>query len=71
VIIRSGIVLGKNGGLIKQIYLPFYLGLGGPIGTGKQYMPWIHIDDLVNMFLFALQVDKVKGILNGVAPQVK
>jgi len=71
VIIRSGIVLGKNGGLIKQIYLPFYLGLGGPIGTGKQYMPWIHIDDLVNMFLFALQVDKVNGILNGVAPQVK
>ncbi|KAH0946962.1 hypothetical protein HN011_001620 [Eciton burchellii] len=70
VIIRSGAVLGKHGGMIKQIYLPFYLGLGGPMGSGKQYMPWIHIDDLVNMFLFALQVEKVYGILNGVAPQV-
>lgn len=70
VTIRSGVVLGRNGGMIKQIYLPFFLGLGGPIGTGNQYMPWIHITDLVNMFTFALKNNKVHGILNGVAPQV-
>ncbi|XP_011349929.1 epimerase family protein SDR39U1 isoform X2 [Ooceraea biroi] len=70
VTIRSGVVLGKNGGMIKQIYLPFLLGLGGPIGTGNQYMPWIHITDLVNMFLFALKTGNVHGILNGVAPQL-
>lgn len=70
VTIRSGVVLGKTGGMIKQIYLPFFLGLGGPIGTGTQYMPWIHIDDLVNMFMFALKNRDVQGILNGVAPQV-
>ncbi|XP_043505294.1 epimerase family protein SDR39U1 [Polistes fuscatus] len=69
VTIRSGVVLGKDGGMIKQIYLPFLLGLGGPIGTGNQYMPWIHITDLVNMFLFAMKNDNVHGILNGVAPE--
>lgn len=68
--IRSGVVLGRSGGMIKQIYLPFFLGLGGPIGTGNQYMPWIHITDLVNMFTFALKNSNVHGILNGVAPQV-
>lgn len=69
-VIRSGVVLGKTGGMIKQIYLPFLFGLGGPLGTGDQYMPWIHITDLVNMFLFALKTNNVHGILNGVAPQV-
>ncbi|XP_053973477.1 adenylate cyclase type 2 isoform X2 [Hylaeus volcanicus] len=70
VTIRSGVVLGKNGGMIKQIYLPFFVGLGGPIGNGNQYMPWIHITDLVNMFLFSLRNKNVHGILNGVAPQI-
>nr|XP_050864647.1 epimerase family protein SDR39U1 [Vespula vulgaris] len=69
VTIRSGVVLGKDGGMIKQIYLPFLLGLGGPIGSGNQYMPWIHINDLANIFLFAIKNDNVYGILNGVAPQ--
>lgn len=70
VTIRSGVVLGRSGGIIKQIYLPFFLGLGGPIGTGNQYMPWIHITDLVNMFTFALKNNNVHGVLNGVAPQL-
>ncbi|XP_031835284.1 epimerase family protein SDR39U1 isoform X2 [Nomia melanderi] len=68
--IRSGVVLGKDGGMIKQIYLPFFMGLGGPIANGNQYMPWIHITDLVNMFLFSLREENVHGILNGVAPQI-
>lgn len=70
VTIRSGVVLGKNGGMIKQIYLPFFFGLGGPIGSGNQCMPWIHIKDLVDMFVFSLTNKNVRGVLNGVAPQV-
>ncbi|CAK9806920.1 Epimerase family protein SDR39U1 [Anthophora plagiata] len=70
VTIRSGVVLGKNGGMIKQIYLPFFFGLGGPIDNGNQYMPWIHVTDLVNLFLFSIENKNVEGILNGVAPQI-
>lgn len=69
VIIRSGVVLGRDGGMIKQLYLPFYLGLGGPIGSGEQFLPWIHIDDLTRLILFAIEEDQVRGVLNGVAPQ--
>ncbi|KAJ8943752.1 hypothetical protein NQ318_011963 [Aromia moschata] len=68
VTIRSGVVLGKEGGMIKQLYLPFYLGLGGPVGNGSQYMPWIHIDDLTNLIVFSIENANVEGILNGVAP---
>lgn len=68
VTIRSGVVLGKNGGMIKQLYLPFYVGLGGPVGAGTQYMPWIHIDDLTSLIVYAIEHNNVKGILNGVAP---
>ncbi|XP_014243259.1 epimerase family protein SDR39U1-like [Cimex lectularius] len=70
VTIRSGVVLGRHGGMIKQLLLPFFFCLGGPIGSGKQPMPWIHIKDLCNMFVFAIENDEVSGVLNGVAPQV-
>lgn len=70
VVIRSGVVLGKDGGMMKQLHLPFKICLGGPIGNGKQYMPWIHITDLVNMFVFAMKNDKASGVLNGVAPKL-
>lgn len=69
VTIRSGVVLGRNGGMVRQIYWPFYFGLGGPIGSGKQYLPWIHISDLCRFILFAIQDETVKGVYNGVAPQ--
>lgn len=68
--IRSGVVLGKTGGMIKQLYLPFCLGLGGPVGSGSQFLPWIHIQDLINLIIFAIENEKVQGILNGVAPQI-
>jgi NAD dependent epimerase/dehydratase family enzyme len=70
IVIRSGVVLGRTGGMIKQAFLPFFLGVGGPLGSGKQYMPWIHIKDLVNLFVYALKKENISGILNGVAPQV-
>lgn len=70
VIIRSGAVLGRWGGMIKNMFLPFFLGLGGRIGSGKQYLPWIHIDDLTRLIQFAIENESVTGVLNGVAPQV-
>lgn len=70
VIIRSGAVLGRDGGMIKNMFLPFFFGVGGPIGNGQQYLPWIHLDDLVRLIHFAIENPDVKGILNGVAPQV-
>ncbi|GBP41031.1 hypothetical protein EVAR_82991_1 [Eumeta japonica] len=70
VIIRSGVVLGRWGGMIKNMFLPFFFGFGGPIGSGKQFLPWIHVQDLVRLILFSIENDKVEGILNGVSPQV-
>lgn len=69
VIIRSGVVLGRDGGMIKQLYLPFFLGLGGPVASGEQFLPWIHIDDLTRLIVFAMENEQIKGILNGVAPE--
>lgn len=70
VTIRSGVVLGRYTGMIQKVIMPFFLGLGGPIGSGNQIMPWIHISDLVDLFIFAIEEEQVKGILNGVSPQV-
>jgi len=67
VVIRTGIVLGK-GGALEQMLLPFKLGLGGRMGSGKQYWPWIHIDDITGIFQHSLETEKVEGILNGTAP---
>jgi uncharacterized protein (TIGR01777 family) len=68
VIFRTGLVLTKEGGLIKQLLLPFRLGLGGPIAGGGQYMSWIHIEDVVGLFLWALDDHRAWGVINGTAP---
>ena len=52
------------------MYWPFYFGAGGPVGSGEQYFPWIHVNDLVGLIMFAIEKDKVRGVLNGVAPHV-
>jgi len=67
--VRIGVVLGKGGGMISKIALPFKLGLGGPIGSGKQGFSWIHIDDLCRLFMFLLEHKLASGIYNGTAPQ--
>ncbi|GIY00124.1 hypothetical protein CDAR_501551 [Caerostris darwini] len=69
-IVRSGVVLGRSGGMINQLYLPFYFGLGGPIGTGKQYFPWIHIEDMAGIFVHGIRSENMEGIYNGVSPQI-
>jgi uncharacterized protein (TIGR01777 family) len=66
--LRIGIVLAKGGGALDKMLTPFSYGLGGVIGSGKQYMPWITIDDLVEVFLFALANEEVSGAVNAVAP---
>jgi uncharacterized protein (TIGR01777 family) len=68
VLIRIGIVLGERGGALAKMLTPFYLGLGSPLGSGRQYMSWIHIDDLVEEMLFAAREPQLSGPLNGVAP---
>lgn len=67
VIIRIGIVLGKNGGTLHKLMPLFRLGLGGKLGTGRQMMSWIHIDDLVKSVDFIIK-NKVSGIANLTAP---
>lgn len=68
VIFRTGLVLSKDGGLLKQLLLPFKLGVGGPIAGGDQYMSWVQIEDVVGLFLWALDDHRVWGVINGTAP---
>ncbi len=68
VIIRFGVVLGRNGGALSKMYPIFKLGLGGKIGNGMQYMSWIHLDDLVNIIIEALFNERYHGVFNGVSP---
>ena len=66
--LRIGIVLHQSGGAL-QTMLPFFrMGVGGPIGSGCQWMSWIHRDDLVGMLIWALENQNVSGAINGVAP---
>jgi uncharacterized protein (TIGR01777 family) len=67
VILRTGVVLGKGGALSKMV-LPFKLGLGGILSRGKQYMPWIHIQDMIEIIIHALSNEEVCGPINCVSP---
>lgn len=67
--LRTGIVLGKNGGALSKMLPPFKVALGGPIGDGKQWMSWIHLDDIVGMIRFAIDNESIQGAVNGTAPQ--
>ena len=66
--IRIGIVLGKDGGALEKLVPIFKWGLGGPLGNGKHYVPWIHVVDLCRMIAWAIQNETITGILNGSAP---
>ncbi len=67
--IRTGIVLANKGGALQKMVAPIKLCLGAPLGTGNQYMPWIHISDLVNIYLKAITEKSIDGAYNAVAPQ--
>jgi uncharacterized protein (TIGR01777 family) len=68
VITRTAPVLESRTGLLKELRLPFKLGIGGPIAGGNQYLPWIHIDDEVAILLWALDNEQVSGTLNATSP---
>lgn len=69
-LVRIGLVLGRDGGALKSMLPPFRLGLGGPIGSGEQYFPWVHLDDLVGILIAALERDDLHGPLLAVAPGI-
>ena len=69
VVVRIGIVLSRDGGVLPKMMLPFRLGLGSPVGAGTQYMSWIHIEDLCRMIVHALADSAWHGVYNGAAPQ--
>jgi len=69
VIFRTGIVFSKKGGALQKIRKPIKLGFGSPIGSGNQFMPWIHIEDLCNMYIEAIKNPNLKGVYNAVAPE--
>lgn len=66
---RFGVVLGKGGGAIETMKTPFKLGMGGPIGNGKQWFPWIHIDDLTSAIIFLMEGGDLSGPFNFTAPE--
>ena len=68
-LLRTGLVLSRQGGLLGRMLLPFRLGLGARLGDGKQWMSWIHIDDYVAMLLGLLRNDHASGPYNMTAPQ--
>jgi uncharacterized protein len=65
--LRQGIVVGR-GGAVKAMLTPFKLGLGGPLGSGQQWWPWVHIDDDVRMILYAIDNPGIRGAVNSVSP---
>jgi uncharacterized protein (TIGR01777 family) len=68
VTVRTGIVLAKHGGALKKMMLPFHFFVGGPIGSGRQYMSWIHLDDWTGMIAWAIRMRLVTGTINATAP---
>lgn len=68
VAVRTGVVLGPDGGALARMRTPFALGLGGRLGSGEQWMSWIHRDDLVGIYLHALEREGISGPLLGTAP---
>jgi uncharacterized protein (TIGR01777 family) len=65
---RTGIVLGAGGGALAKMLTPFKLGAGGPLGNGRQWMPWVHVSDLARLYLHAAEHESIRGPMNAVAP---
>lgn len=66
--IRTGLVLGKDGGILQRMLPAFRFGLGGAMGAGTQWMPWIHLDDYLNLLIFILKHEKLQGPFNATSP---
>ncbi|CAI8024913.1 Epimerase family protein slr1223 [Geodia barretti] len=68
VMVRIGLVLGLGGGLLTQVLPPFKMGVGGILGSGRQWMSWVHVDDVVGIVLHVLENSEIRGPLNATAP---
>ncbi|ELR15036.1 protein C14orf124 family protein [Acanthamoeba castellanii str. Neff] len=69
--VRTGIVLGRDGGALASMLPSFQFGMGNVMGDGRQYFPWVHLDDIVGLYEHAVVNDNVTGVVNGVAPDAK
>jgi uncharacterized protein (TIGR01777 family) len=69
VVLRTGQVLTREGGMLPQLLTPFKLGVGGPLAGGKQYFSWIHMEDELGMILWALDNESISGTINATAPE--
>lgn len=69
VLVRTGVVLDRSGGALAKMLLPFRLGVGGPLAGGRQFISWIHVDDLVGLMLAALADERWSGPINATAPE--
>lgn len=67
--IRTGVVLNKGAGALSKMMLPIKMFIGSPLGSGKQYIPWIHIEDLCNIYIKAIEDEKMTGAYNAAAPE--
>ena len=70
VLVRTGVVLARRGGALEKMLPPFKLGVGGKIASGRQWFPWIHLDDIVEIFRYAVFTASLSGAINGVAPAI-
>ena len=66
---RMGVVLSNNGGAFPKLMMPVKFGFGAPVGSGSQYMSWIHIDDLCNMYIKSIEDNNMQGVYNASAPE--
>jgi len=67
--LRTGLILAKHGGALPKLAMPVIFFVGSPLGDGKQWLSWIHIDDVVNMYTFAIENENLEGLFNMAAPQ--
>lgn len=67
--VRIGVVLSKTGGALEKMKMPFRFGVGGALGSGQQWMSWIHLEDLVNLFVFVLENSSLSGPVNATSPE--
>jgi hypothetical protein len=66
--LRTGIVVGEEAGILRKLITPFILGFGGKIGQGNQILSWVHISDIINLIIFAIENNKISGPLNATSP---
>lgn len=70
VLLRIGVVLGRDGGALSRMLLPFKLALGGRLGDGRQHFPWVHLDDVTGLIVSALTNERLRGPVNAVGPEL-